>query len=279
MRMEMDVALDPTLGCGQAHRWRKNGDVWEGVIGNDAADIRQTEDGLEFSGTSESALKHYFRAEDDLKVIYSDISSRDNHVSSLAVMCPGMRILRQPAWECTATYILATNANVKRIGCMIDSVCRELGRDIGKGRASFPSPADILEGIDRIDSCRLGYRKDRLIMLAQIVEDGILDPEALKEMDYPECRRTLLGVTGIGPKVADCVCLFAYGHLEAFPVDARISRSLEKVYGVRGGYDRLAAFGRERFGSYAGYAQELLYHSDIIMRSRSQAHSGGEHHI
>ena len=26
MHVEMDVALDPTLGCGQAHRWKKQED-------------------------------------------------------------------------------------------------------------------------------------------------------------------------------------------------------------------------------------------------------------
>lgn len=45
MRLELDVSLDPTLGCGQAHRWRKDGDVWTGVIGRDVVRMRQTDYG------------------------------------------------------------------------------------------------------------------------------------------------------------------------------------------------------------------------------------------
>ena len=73
-----------------------------------------------------------------------------------------------------------------------------------------------------------------------------------------------MGIKGVGPKVADCVALFAYGHLEAFPVDVRISKEMERMYGVTGSYAKVSAYGREKFGRYAGYAQEFLYHSPFI---------------
>ena len=132
MRLELEVSLDPTLGCGQAHRWRKEGDVWTGVLGRDVVRMRQTEYGAEVEGCSDlSRLRDYFRAEDDLAGIVADISSRDEYVASLSAHCPGLRILRQPHWECLATYLLATNANVARIGKMVESVCDLFGDDLG----------------------------------------------------------------------------------------------------------------------------------------------------
>ena len=265
MRLELEVSLDPTLGCGQAHRWRKEGDVWIGVLGRDVVRMKQTEYGAEVEGCSDlSSLKDYFRAEDDLAGIVADISSRDEYVASLSAHCPGLRILRQPHWECLATYLLATNANVARIGKMVESVCDLFGDDLG-ARHAFPTPSQILDKADRVCECRLGFREQRFIELAQRVEDGEIDPEAIAELDYEGCVEELIGIKGVGPKVADCVALFAYGHLEAFPVDARIHKSMEELYGVTGSYKVVSQYGREKFGRYAGYAQEFLYHREFIV--------------
>lgn len=264
MRIDIDVSLDPTLGCGQAHRWRKVGDTWTGVLGDDIVTMTQHGDCIEVGGTDDRDLiLSYLRSDDDLEEIISDISSRDGYVASLSSRCPGMRILRQDRWECLATYLLATNANVKRIGSMVESVCNEFGRDLG-GRSSFPTPREILDGQDRIGACRLGFREQRFIELAQRMEDGDLDLGYIASLDYDGCVRELMGIKGVGPKVADCVALFAFDHLESFPVDVRIAKTMEGMYGITGSYAKVSAAGRRMFGRYAGYAQEFLYHSDFI---------------
>ena len=72
MELELDVRLDPTLGCGQAHRWRKTeSGCWQGVVRNDVVTLRQTETGFVYSGSNERELREYFRAEDDLEEIVS----------------------------------------------------------------------------------------------------------------------------------------------------------------------------------------------------------------
>lgn len=264
MRIELDVSLDPTLGCGQAHRWMKKGDIWEGVLGKEIISLKQTEDGFECSGTDDrTMILDYFRADDDLNEIYADCSKNDPYVASLAERCPGLRLLRQDPWECMATYLLATNANVKRIGCMVENVCREFGKDLG-GRYSFPTPEEIIEGESRISNCRLGYRDERFVELAHRVADGDIDPYELRKMDYQGCVNMLLSIKGIGPKVADCIALFSMDHLEAFPIDARIGRMMKERYGQDGNYRDISDYARRRFGRYAGYAQELLYHSGFI---------------
>lgn len=258
MKFRMTVDLDSTLGCGQAHRWIRKNDVWEGVLGKEIIVLKQTEDGFECTGTkNRKMILDYFRNGDDLEKIYEEISE-DETVKSLVKKHYGMRILKQEPWECIATYLLATNANVKRIGQMVDSVCREFGDDLG-GRFSFPAPEQIAAKKERIKVCRLGYREERFLKFAEDVRDGLFDPYELCDMDYAECRETLLRVKGIGNKVADCVSLFAYGHLNAFPIDARIEKSLEEIYGRTGSYAKLSSFAEKKFGKYAGYAQEFLY--------------------
>ncbi|MBO4798656.1 MAG: hypothetical protein J5494_07820 [Candidatus Methanomethylophilaceae archaeon] len=264
MKIELDVRLDPTLGCGQAHRWRKLPDgSWEGVIGRSIAVLRQEENGISAEGCTRRRVLDYFRSEDDLPAIIKDISGRDRYVSRLASSCPGMRILRQERWECIATYLLATNANVARIGKMVESVCDTFGKDLG-GRSSFPTPSQILNCPENVCGCRLGFRAPRLLELAERTEKGEVDPDYIGELDYQGCRAELMKINGIGPKVADCVALFAYGHLQAFPVDARISKVMDAAYGITGSYKTVSEAGQKMFGPYAGYAQEFLYHSRFI---------------
>lgn len=265
MEIELDVSLDPTLGCGQAHRWRKDGDSWTGVLGDCIVTLTQGEGYIRVEGCGDKSLiLSYFRAEDDLDEISREISAVDPHMSELVSRCPGMRILRQDKWECLATYLLATNANVKRIGSMVESVCNLSGKDLGP-RHAFPTPEEILAKADRMCECRLGFREQRFIELAQRMHDGDIDLAAISELDYAGCVKALMDIKGVGPKVADCVALFAFDHLEAFPIDVRISKVMERMYGISGSYSKVSSYGRELFGRYAGYAQEFLYHSDFIV--------------
>lgn len=260
MRITMDVSLDPTLGCGQAHRWVRTADGWQGVIGREVVTLVQTEDGFDCSGSSDRRrIADYFRADDDLAAMVAEVSSRDPRLACLAAACPGLRLLRQDRWECLATYVLATNANVKRIAAMVEAVCERFGDDLG-GRRSFPEPGRILDGCDELGLCRLGYREGRLLKLAEKVECGEVDLERIAGEDRAGCVEALMEIEGVGPKVADCVALFAFDHLDAFPVDVRIAKVMESMYGVSGSYRKVSEYGRETFGRYAGYAQELLYH-------------------
>jgi N-glycosylase/DNA lyase len=106
----------------------------------------------------------------------------------------------------------------------------------------------------------------------------------LKHLDYFAAKRELLGLPGVGHKVADCVLLFSLEKLEAFPIDVWMKRAATNLYSrhfdhsfikrVAGKgsltpkeYATIASFAREYFGSYAGYAQEYLFH---FMRTQQQ---------
>ena len=253
----MRLDLDHTLGCGQAHRWRLEGGRWEGVLDGRRVSLWM-DGGLRWEGVGASVIERYLRADDDVDSIYREISE-DPLVASLVRRYDGLRILRQDPWECTATYVIATNANIPRIRGMVESVCRTFGEDLGGGWYSFPSPEAIVDRADRASGCGLGYRCDRLVSLARAVHTGDLDLGAVRDMGYEDCVAELKRHPGIGDKVADCIALFSLDHLDAFPVDVRIKRVLEESYGQTGTYRRMREFGRERFGRYCGYAQEFLF--------------------
>ena len=92
----------------------------------------------------------------------------------------------------------------------------------------------------------------------------------MMDRPYENLRRDLVELPGVGEKVADCVSLFGFGRLESFPIDVWMERALKRLYGQKGSYSKLRHFAADRFGKYAGYAQEYIYHNER-MRGRTGA--------
>jgi N-glycosylase/DNA lyase len=255
------IDLDSTLGCGQVFRWRKDGDGWKGVL--NGTEVRLCQKGASITvegGVPEEALRRYFRSDDDLDRIRSEIS-KDEAIAAMVSNHPGLRLIRQDPWECAASYVLATNANIPRIQKMIENVCRTFGDALPGGAHSFPRPDQIAGRKDAAGTCGLGFRCGRFVEFAGMVDRGEIDLGSLRNVAYEECVKELKTFPGIGDKVADCVAVFSLDHLEAFPVDVRIKKAMEEMYGVSGTYRHVNRYGRDYFGRYAGYAQEYIYYS------------------
>jgi N-glycosylase/DNA lyase len=96
--------------------------------------------------------------------------------------------------------------------------------------------------------------------------------DRIRDLPFDEARRSLLRLKGVGPKVADCVLLFAFGRYEAFPVDIWITRIMQKCYGRSDltSYEKISRAGREYFGPNAGYAQEYLFCNREAIAGRSR---------
>jgi N-glycosylase/DNA lyase len=254
--------LDRTLGCGQVFRWRKEHGWWKGVLADRVVKLKQNGAGIEAVGRiPESLLLSFFRADDDLDGIIREIS-KDDYMSDLVKRFEGLRLIRQDPWECAASYTLATYASIPRIEGMIENLCKKFGRELSDDLYSFPRPEEILENEQRAMHCNLGFRCSRFVKFARRVHRADLDFEGLKHEKYEDCVTTLKRFEGVGDKVADCIALFSLDQLEAFPIDVRIKRAMENVYGARGSYKKVSEFGRTCFGRHAGYAQEYIYISE-----------------
>ena len=253
------IDLDLTLDCGQAFRWKKSGGAWTGVVKGELVRLEQRGRRVDVeTELSSRDIESYFRTDDDLEEIGRDLDL-DPVVRELRKRFAGLRLLSQEPWECSASFLLATNANVPRIKKMIESVCKQFGHEISPELFSFPTPKEILRRGKAAENCGLGYRCDRFVKFAKEGTERHLKFDAWRSLSYEGCVETLKQFDGIGDKVADCIALFCLDHLEAFPIDVHIGRTLEEQYGVSGSYKTLARWAREHFGLYAGYAQEYLY--------------------
>lgn len=255
--------LDLTLGCGQVFRWEKEGEWWAGIVENHSIRVRQVGRTIEWTGADEKFIIRYFHLDFDLPRVLTLID-RDPLIHEAIGKCRGLRIIRQPAWECLASYICATYSNIPRIKGQIRAISKEFGAPLPKGGGfAFPSP-DTLALRDDCDLrlCGLGYRAPYLCRSAAAISSDPGWASRLHRLDEEDARRELMMLPGVGPKVADCVLLFAFQKYRSFPVDVWIKRILSAHYPRAGPfttYESARRFAQTHFGAYAGYAQEYLF--------------------
>lgn len=198
--------------------------------------------------------------------------SRDPHLSRAAEAFPGLRLLRQDPWECLASFICSSTKRIVQIKEIVRLLSEGFGEPAAVSNTStpwrrFPSAhALAAAGEARLRSCKLGYRSGYLAAAARMVATGQLDLAALGQVEYREALRRLLEVPGVGPKIANCVLLFAHGHPEAFPVDVWVAKSLRRLYFPRRKPSQasLERFIVKRFAPHPGYAQQYLFHYERL---------------
>lgn len=280
-----DYDLEATLGCGQAFRWEPADGGWEAVVAGRWVRLERDPAGLRARCAPDGAdwdwLRRHLALDEDLEAIVSTFP-QDPPMRAAAEACRGLRLLRQEPWECLASFIASSNKQIVQIRRIVRALAERLGTPLAAPAArvcahAFPEPAVVVSAGDpALRACRLGYRVPFLLDAATRVVEGRLDLEALQEMPTPEARERLMEVAGVGPKIADCVLLFAYGRQDAFPIDVWVRRALTDLYFPRArrvAPARLARFSSTHFGAYAGYAQQYLFHHARIRAGKA---GGGE---
>ena len=260
------IDLDATLGCGQTFRWRRDPDgSWTGIVGRSILRLSASSGGLTVDSMAASPctkkdISTYLRTSDDIASIQKNLG-RDDVLSRGILQISGLRLVKMDEWECLISYVLATYANIPRIKTMIDSVATAFGAEILDGVHAFPCVNDLREAsTEDLSRCGLGYRAGYVRAICEVLDPRDLD--RMKRLGYADLRNELKELPGVGDKVADCVALFGFGRLEAFPIDVWIKRALSRLYGVTGSYAKLSEFARLRFGGFAGYAQEYMFYNE-----------------
>ncbi len=293
-----DLDLEQTLESGQCFRWQRVGvGHYVGVVGRSVLSVRQelVEDpvvpegpsgrwderasrarasrrnvlrvrflGGEIPPDAAGFLIRYFDCARDYTAIVRGLR-RDAAFARVVPRRAGIHILRQDPFEVLISFIISANNHIPRIRKIIERLCLRYGEEIPTpcGVAhSFPRPEVLAEARleDLRQQCGVGYR-DRYVRAAARAIAAASDFAAWDGWPTPLLRRRLQELEGVGEKVADCVLLFGFHRLDVFPVDTWIARAMRALY-FPNGRPRLSdirACARERFGPYAGIAQQHLY--------------------
>lgn len=267
-----DYDLDATLGCGQAFRWQQAGATWTGVVGGRWLELTQRENQIIARSAVPQAdwrwLSDHLQTEIELAAILATFPN-DAPMQSAVTNCRGLRLLRQEPWECLASFILSATKQIVQIREIIRLVCGRHGNEVvvppGQPPAfAFPGPEQIAALTEsQLRDCKMGFRAPHLLNAARQITEGALNLEAISQLDLPAARERLQALRGVGPKIADCVLLFAYGFPTAFPVDVWVMKALRQYYFPRRrvSLSRLREFSATHFGPHGGYAQQYLFHS------------------
>jgi N-glycosylase/DNA lyase len=261
-----DFDLAMTLDSGQVFHWEPHGPGFIGCIGEWPVYVEQRKDGLRLAPGTGRLVRHYFALDHPLAEICAAFPD-DTTMTAAADYCSGLRIMRQPLWECLASFITSSMKQVAHIRQM----SRALRERFGKPRAlydfqlhSYPSAARMARTTEaQLLGCALGYRAKNLRATAALVASGEADLEAWRSCNDADLHARLCSLPGVGAKVANCVMLFAYERLRAFPIDVWIERVLRERYFPHARKLtalRLRTFCESYFGVHGGYAQQYLFH-------------------
>lgn len=260
--------LAETLDSGQVFHFSAAEDgSFVGCIGGEPVRLRQKGEQLLVWPTAKKKLvRNYFRLDEDHEAVLKSFPRKDRSLSEAVEFCPGLRILRQPLWECLATFITSSLKQVAHIRQISLEIRRRFGQRTeidGETLFAYPTPeAFARAGEKKLRECGAGYRAVGLTKTAQQLASGEVRLEDAEALDDAEALEFLCQFHGVGEKIANCVLLFGLGRLEAFPIDVWIERILRERY-FRGKIvprRELESFVAKHFGPFGGYAQQYLFH-------------------
>ena len=223
------------------------------------------------NGNIKEIVEDYFDLNRNYEEIKEQLSKIDNNVKTSIEYGQGIRILNQDLWEMIISYIISANNNIPRIKGIIDRISKNYGKEIewnGEKYYTFPTPEELRNvSIEEYRKLGAGFRDVRLYETVQAVLNKKVDLEQMQNNPNTiEVREQLLSLSGVGPKVADCILLFStLKRFEVFPIDVWVRRVMNELYiknedETKVNKKQLEKLAQEKFGNLAGIAQQYLFY-------------------
>lgn len=268
--------LADIFDCGQCFRWNKGQDgSYTGTFKGNVMNVQKQGDTVTFKGICNGDIKEIVEDYFDLNRNYEDIKQQlsqiDEHVKTSIEYGKGIRILNQDLWEMIISYIISANNNIPRIKGIIDRISKNYGKEVewnGEKYYTFPTPEELKDvTIEDYRKLGAGFRDIRLYETVHMVLDKKVNlNEMQNNPNTLEVREQLLTLSGVGPKVADCILLFStLKRSEVFPIDVWVRRVMNDLYikkqdETKVNKKELEKLAQEKFGNLAGIAQQYLFY-------------------
>ena len=275
--------LKDIFDCGQCFRWNKeeNGSytgIWQRNVVN-VSIVKQNTDltnDILFEGIFENEnykeeIEKYFDLKRNYSKIKNELSNIDENLKQSTIYGKGIRILNQDLWETIISFIISANNNIPRIKGIIERLSKAYGKKIifnKKEYYTFPSPEELKNvTVEDYRKLGLGFRDIRLYETTKMILEKQIDLEKLKNnLNTNEVRESLLKLSGVGPKVADCILLFSeLKRFEVFPIDVWVRRVMNELYIKEENEEKVSKkkieeLAKDKFGNLAGLAQQYLFY-------------------
>lgn len=262
--------------CGQAFRWNREDDgSYTTIAFEKVLNVKQEGKDIILSPTNmedfESIWYNYFDLDRDYGEIKKELS-KDPILKEAIEFGKGIRVLNQDPFEMIISFIISANNQIPRIKRAIECIANNYGNKIQAEKNkyikerdyySFPSPVELSlsKAEDLREICRVGFRDKRIVETANLIADCEVDINSIFDKTRDEGKEMLMELPGVGPKVSDCILLFAFNKDEAFPVDVWVKRVMEHFYLKEDtNVKKIGYHGARLFGDLAGFAQQYLFY-------------------
>lgn len=253
--------------CGQAFRWTVEEDNSYTVVAfSRVLNVKKDNEDIILSGTNiddfNNIWYNYFDLGRDYGAIKKELS-KDPILKEAINFGNGLRIINQDPFETIISFIISANNQIPRIKKSIDLISINYGEKIDDMHYSFPT-AEVLSKADPKDLreiCRVGFRDVRIVEASKMIFNGDIDLKEIDNLNRDDSKKLLMQLPGVGPKVSDCILLFAFNKDDAFPVDVWVKRVMEYFYLKKEtNVKEIGVYGDKIFGKLAGYAQQYLFY-------------------
>lgn len=260
--------------CGQCFRWnREENGSYTGVFSDCVLNVEKCEGNIVFNGNenvTEDKINEYFDLNRDYSKIKKELSKVDNNLLEATNFGRGIRILNQDLWETIISFIISANNNIPRIKGIIEKISKKYGKEIKLNEKSyyeFPTPKELSKAtVEDLKNLGLGFRDVRVYETTQMINSKEFDLDELYTLDTKQAQEKLLTLSGVGPKVADCILLFStLKRFDVFPIDVWVRRVMNDLYiheqdekKLNKNYIRKIA--DTKFGTLEGMAQQYLFY-------------------
>ncbi len=268
--------LKDIFDCGQCFRWNQQKDgSYTGVFGKNVLNVKKEKEVILMEGVCKKNIKktveEYFDLNRDYNYIKGKLSKIDKNMEASIKYGKGIRILNQDLWETIISFIISANNNIPRIKGIIERLSYAYGTKIiwkGIDYYTFPTAEQLKDvTVKEYRELGLGFRDKRLYETTQMVVNKQVNLEKMeKNTNTFEVREQLLSLSGVGPKVADCILLFStLKRLEVFPIDVWVRRVMNDLYikqadETKVSKKQIEKIATEKFGDLAGVAQQYLFY-------------------
>ncbi len=280
------IDIHSTINSGQYFLWEKRNNSWYGIYEESVLKITLPEnnDNLIHEYDSFPGIgnwhQHVFRFDDKYDEIIDEISRKDQVVKNITKKYIGLRIMRQRPIQCIVSFLCSSNNNIPRIRLILRNLSRKFGKKVEWNNNTFYTFPTLktLSTISQAEllHCGFGYRAEYVRKSVKSIVDQEIDMQLIKDSDYTKSKQEILKLSGVGEKIADCILLFSFDKIEAFPMDTWIIKLFQEKLGrmivldselkindkiTPNQYKLVSKKIREHYGKYSGYAQQFLYYS------------------
>ena len=262
--------------CGQCFRWDEESDgSYTGIVGKNVINVNKVDTTIQFSSFGannlEELVTNYFDLNRDYEKIKSKLSKIDSYLANSIEYGSGIRILNQDLWETIISFVISANNNIPRIKGIINKISKAYGEEIewnGVKYYTFPTAEKLANAtVADLRNLGLGFRDVRVYETTHKILNKEVDLDKLhEEPNTQKVRDSLLTLSGVGPKVADCILLFStLKRFDVFPIDVWVRRVMNELYiknedESKVNKKEIEKLAKEKYGNLEGLAQQYLFY-------------------